>query len=146
MDSVLKYGEDFVIGGSLPPLTQAFVDKYGIKSVLYNRAASEDGYSETREKEAKDLGLEYKHIPIEPSKLSRELADTLTETIAKMPKPILMECASAKRASAASCLYTARTNKIPPMAAIEDARQCNLPFVDAEPVKQWVISNIEAES
>eukprot|EP00190_Bangiopsis_sp_CCMP1999_P006833 CAMPEP_0198723930 /NCGR_PEP_ID=MMETSP1475-20131203/1445_1 /TAXON_ID= ORGANISM="Unidentified sp., Strain CCMP1999" /NCGR_SAMPLE_ID=MMETSP1475 /ASSEMBLY_ACC=CAM_ASM_001111 /LENGTH=144 /DNA_ID=CAMNT_0044485267 /DNA_START=140 /DNA_END=574 /DNA_ORIENTATION=+ len=144
MGTVLKYGKDFVVAGGLPPLTKEFVDEYGIKSVLYNRATSEEGYSESREKEAKDLGLVYKHVPIDASKLSKELADTLTETLAEMPKPTLVECASANRASAAACLYTARSNKVPPTAAIQDAESFKLPFVNAERLKQWVISNIEA--
>ena len=73
--------------------------KDGFKAVINLRMASEPGINmEQNQAKAKELGLNYVHIPFSAGSPDPKAVDTFLATIAdKANQPVLMHCASAQR-------------------------------------------------
>ncbi|CEL95210.1 unnamed protein product [Vitrella brassicaformis CCMP3155] len=105
--------------------------------------------------------LRYASLPVDSNKLSFGLGESLVSALSTMPHPLLVQCQSASRASAAALLHvasspheqpdagsggTAELSMSPeskgtfmsPTKALKFAEEKELPFLGKPPLKQWV--------
>ncbi|MFC7337505.1 beta-lactamase hydrolase domain-containing protein [Haloferula chungangensis] len=82
----------------------------GFKSVVNLRTEDEEDQQLTPAEEGsqvRELGLEYRHIPVSPKALNDETVDRFRAELSELPTPILIHCASGKRAGALTTIYFA---------------------------------------
>jgi uncharacterized protein (TIGR01244 family) len=86
-------------GGATEVATLDLLKKDGFKSVINLRMASEPGVNlEQNQARAKELGLNYVHIPFSAGSPDPKVVDTFLATIAdKANQPVFIHCASAQR-------------------------------------------------
>jgi uncharacterized protein (TIGR01244 family) len=86
-------------GGATDVSTLDHLKKDGFKSVINLRVATEPGANiEQHQARAKDLGLNYVHIPFSAGSPDPKVFDTFLATIAdKRNQPVYIHCASAQR-------------------------------------------------
>jgi len=89
-------------GGATEVATLALLKKDGFKSVINLRMASEPGANiEENQAKAKELGLNYVHIPFSGGSPDPKVIDTFLTTIAnKANQPAYVHCGSAQRVGA----------------------------------------------
>lgn len=112
MSSIKKISNTISVAGQVTPddLQQAATD--GFKSVINLRSPQEDGFLDSAPQQAESVGLEYTNIPLKPNEINEELASKILEKIEYMPKPILIHCASATRASFIALMYLAARDRL----------------------------------
>ncbi len=86
-------------GGATEVATLDLLKKDGFKTVINLRVASEPGANvELHQAKAKELGLNYVHIPFSGGSPDPKVIDTFLATIAdKTNQPVYVHCASAQR-------------------------------------------------
>ena len=86
-------------GGAAEVATLDALKKDGFKAVINLRMASEPGINlEQNQAKAKELGLNYVHIPFSAGSPDPKAVDTFLATIAdKANQPVFIHCASAQR-------------------------------------------------
>jgi uncharacterized protein (TIGR01244 family) len=86
-------------GGATEVATLDLLKKDGFKTVINLRVASEPGANvEQHQAKAKELGLNYVHIPFSGGSPDPKVIDTFLATIAdKTNQPVYVHCASAQR-------------------------------------------------
>ena len=86
-------------GGTAEVAALDALKKDGFKAVINLRMASEPGINlEQNQAKAKELGLNYVHIPFSAGSPDPKAVDTFLATIAdKSNQPVLVHCASAQR-------------------------------------------------
>ncbi len=86
-------------GGATEVATLDVLKKDGFKAVINLRMANEPGVNlEQNQARAKDLGLNYVHIPFSGGSPDPKAVDTFLATIAdKSNQPVFVHCASANR-------------------------------------------------
>ena len=86
-------------GGAAEVATLDALKKDGFKAVINLRMASEPGINmEQNQAKAKELGLNYVHIPFSAGSPDPKVFDTFLATIAdKANQPVFVHCASAQR-------------------------------------------------
>lgn len=89
-------------GGATEVATLDLLKKDGFKSVINLRMASEPGVNlEQNQAKAKELGLNYVHIPFSAGSPDPKVIDTFLVTIAdKANQPAYVHCGSAQRVGA----------------------------------------------
>ncbi len=70
-----------------------------------------------------EAGLTYLHHPVAPDALDDALVDDFRRKLADLPKPVLLHCASGKRASAMTLMALAVQEGLDGDAAIEKGRE-----------------------
>ncbi len=89
-------------GGATEVATLDALKKDGFKAVINLRMANEPGVNlEQNQARAKDLGLNYVHIPFSGGSPDPKAVDTFLDTIANQAnQPVFVHCASANRVGA----------------------------------------------
>eukprot|EP00916_Digyalum_oweni_P015779 GHVL01025915.1.p1 GENE.GHVL01025915.1~~GHVL01025915.1.p1 ORF type:complete len:396 (+),score=92.35 GHVL01025915.1:31-1218(+) len=103
-----------------------------IKSLLYLCTSDED--QQIPSDVCNENGVEFKHYPISNNNLNTVSASALEGLIGSMPKPILIQCKTGRRASAAACIYAASQGY--------DEIYKTLNFIDKPDLVKWVRSYI----
>lgn len=83
----------------------------GIRSVVNLRAAGESGEvlaPEAEGKEARRNGLSYLSFPVAPPDLNSPAASKISAQLEELPHPVVIHCASGKRASLMALSHWAR--------------------------------------
>ncbi|MGX9857526.1 beta-lactamase hydrolase domain-containing protein (plasmid) [Limimaricola variabilis] len=73
-----------------------------------------------------ETGLSYLHHPVSPDALDDELVDDFRRSLDDLPQPVLLHCASGKRAGAMTLMALAADRGIDGEAAIEMGREKGL--------------------
>jgi uncharacterized protein (TIGR01244 family) len=89
------------------------------KSVLNLRSPEESGVFGDERQQIEALGLTYANVPMPLDRLNSNLAEEVLATLQDLPKPILIYCASARRASAIALLEIARQRDLTPEQVLE---------------------------
>ena len=79
----------------------------GFKSVLNLRSPEETGFLTDEADRAQEAGLQYAHLPVNPTAIDETLVCRVVQQIADLPKPALLHCASGMRAGLMASLYVA---------------------------------------
>ncbi|MEN9231310.1 MAG: protein tyrosine phosphatase family protein [Thermostichus sp. DG02_5_bins_236] len=133
--------EIFVAGElSLEQLQQA--SQQGLRSVINLRIPKEKGFLADEPQVVKSLGMEYIHIPVNPSSLSSELVAQIFEQIDQLAKPILMHCSLGLRSAGIALLRTGVKRGITVEEFLQRAEEMGLDFDDRPVVKQFFLDYI----
>ncbi|KAJ8904399.1 hypothetical protein NDN08_000918 [Rhodosorus marinus] len=142
--NIERFDEDYLYGGGMPD--KSFVEKHGIRSILYLVPEYERGYEKNSGNDAEALGLKYAYLPVDAGKVNPELAETACTLLGGLPTPCLVVCASGRRAGALLSIYDARTHNLTPNEAQEKARQMGLTFLSSPALLPWAMAAIESTS
>ncbi|MEQ3624203.1 MAG: sulfur transferase domain-containing protein [Celeribacter sp.] len=88
---------------------------------------------------AEDAGLAYLHHPVAPEALDGELVDAFRRKLADLPRPVLLHCASGKRAGAMTLMAIGATRGLDGDETLELGKQQGLDLTD-EQIGQFVKS------
>lgn len=112
----------------------------GYKSWIYMNPESDKSFPHA----ARDaLGDAFKNVIVEGSTLTRGLAKTLTEAMTALPRPTMVQCSTATRASTAYILFKAREQKWPQAGALQRAREMGLKFFAKPPLASFVSDGLK---
>ena len=85
------------------------------------------------------LGLEYCHLPVAGGTISDELVDEFRASVEALPKPVLVHCASGKRAGAFTIMHLASQQGMSGDATLQKA--ADMGFVCDEPALENFVRN-----
>lgn len=111
----------------------------GFQSVVNFRTAEEkqEITPEEERRIAEEAGLKYLHHPVSPEALDDKLVDDFRRKLADLPGPVLVHCASGKRAGAMTLMALAAEEGLNGEAAIEKGRASGLDL-SQEQIGQFV--------
>jgi uncharacterized protein (TIGR01244 family) len=119
MEYFQRIDEDCTIARQLTPEQIEQLPHRGFKSVLNLRSPDESGVLGDEQQRIEALGLRYANVPVLLDQLNSKLAEEVLSTLQDLPKPILIYCASARRASAIALLEIARQRELTPEQVLE---------------------------
>jgi uncharacterized protein (TIGR01244 family) len=114
-----RIDENCAIAAQLTPAQIQQLPHAGFHSVLNLRSPEESGVLGDEQQQIEALGLRYANIPMPLDRLNSNLAQEVLATLQDLPKPILIYCASARRASAIVLLEIARERNLTPEQVME---------------------------
>lgn len=119
MEYFQRIDEDCAIARQLTIEQIQQLPQAGFQSVLNLRSPDESGGLGDERQRIEALGLTYANVPMPLDQLNSTLAEQVLSTIETLPKPILIYCASARRASAIALLEIARQRELTPEQVLE---------------------------
>ena len=130
------------LAGDLSPEDVArALETGGVKSWIYMNAESNPAFP----KQAKTtLGERFKTVIVDPSALTRGVADDVERAMATLPRPIVVQCSTATRAGIALILHKAKENKWSRSGALQRAREMGLKFFAKPPLARFVSDSLRA--
>lgn len=140
MSTLIRTARSFLYSGAgaLAPGVAA-----GAKSVLFNVPVPADAAA-AEAAAASALGIASAHVPIDaPTGLSARTADACVATLASLPRPTLVLCASGNRASAAIAIAEGRAGKWTGEATLAWALEQKMPFLTVQPLRDWVVASVD---
>nr|RNJ69444.1 MAG: phosphatase [Leptolyngbya sp. IPPAS B-1204] len=114
----------------------------GFKSVINLRMPKEKGFLTDEPQIVESLGMQYAHIPVNPSSLSGELVAQVSEHIDQLPKPVLMHCSLGLRSAGIGLLRAGIDQGITAKEFLQRTEAMGLNFDDRPSVKQFFIDYI----
>lgn len=108
------------------------------QSVMNLRSYQEDGADEQDYQRIESLGLSYVSFPIKPDVLNREIIDKAIQEIRNLPKPLLIYCGSAMRATFLTLVYLANDHNLTLEAIREKGRSVGFDFEDKPAFNQMM--------
>jgi len=93
-------------------------------------------------------GLNVKHVPVTvPQLLTPETSDSLVREAdallqADPKRPLIVSCATARRAGAVLALYLAREHKWTPEEMLAFSNERGLSFTTVQPLRNWVVASV----
>ena len=109
-----KVSEELSSTGQVTPQQLQQAAQQGFKSVLNLRSPHEQGFLHDEQQHAKDAGLNYANVPLNPSESNQELIEKAIWEIENLPSPVLVHCAAGARATAIALIATASQQKLTP--------------------------------
>lgn len=139
-------GDDLFIGGQPTEKALRELRAKGVTTVVNLRMPEEMakiGFDEAAL--VKELGMTYVHIPMNgggPNPYGAKELDRFAAVMASAPDKVLLHCTVAWRASHLWAAYLIRDRKVPPAAAVEQARAINLrddqPYNNIQPIEGFL--------
>jgi protein tyrosine phosphatase (PTP) superfamily phosphohydrolase (DUF442 family) len=115
----------------------------GAKSVLFNVPVPADTAA-AEAAAASALGVASAHVPVDaPAGLSGRTADSCVASLARLPRPTLVLCASGNRASAAIAISVGREEKWSGEATLAWAFEQRMPFLTVQALRDWVVASVD---
>lgn len=125
------------VAGELNPEQLQQVSQQGFKSVLNLRIPREKGFLVDEPQIVEALGMEYAHVPVNPSALSGELIAQVSEQIDILPKPVLMHCSLGLRSAGIALLRVGIDRGITVEEFLQKTTALGLDFNDRLGVKRF---------
>ena len=114
----------------------------GYKAVVNLRCQDEADQPLAPDREGEvvaSLGLEYCHLPVAGGTISDELVDEFRASVEALPKPVLVHCASGKRAGAFTIMHLASQQGMRGDATLQKA--ADMGFVCDAPALENFVRN-----
>ncbi len=111
MSPYKKLSDDVHSTGQIFPEQMDHIKESGFKSIICNRPDMEkpgQPFAGDIKKHAAERDIEHVHLPMSPGRLTPELIEQVSEALEKLPKPILMHCASGTRSAMLWCFVNAK--------------------------------------
>jgi uncharacterized protein (TIGR01244 family) len=144
MEFFQRIDEDCAIAGQLTPEQIQQLPQAGFQSVLNLRSPHEPGVLGTEQQNIEALGLTYFNIPMLLDKLNATLAEGILQTLQFLPKPVLIYCASSRRASAIALLELARRRDLTPEEALELGLTMGFDYEEHPNLKLFIYEHISS--
>lgn len=127
--------DDVSVSGQILPEDLEAVKTAGFKSIINNRPDGEKpGQPEATDLEQmlQTMGIDVRHIPMTPGRLTQDLLDGIAAAYDELPKPILAFCASGTRSTMLWCCINAGTVGID--AVLESAQNAGYDLEQIRPL------------
>lgn len=102
-----------------------------VASIVNLRTSGEEGAVLEPEEEgelARSEGLDYAHVPVTSATLNGETAKRVSSQIERLPGPVVIHCASGKRAGLMALSHWARQQGTDAQGAADKARELGLEY------------------
>ena len=116
---IQSVSEQVSVAAQLSPNQFEQLPQQNFQTVLNLRSYQEEGASQRDRQRAESLGLTYANLPIESTELRRAKINEVIQKICALPKPLLIYCRSARRATFIALLYLAEEEGV----TLEESRQ-----------------------
>ena len=145
MTELRKINDRFVVGLQ-HPAKQDLVElaRDGFRAIVNLRHQDEDDQPLQPEEEGahvRSLGMDYVHIPVSGEGLDASVVDRFRDSVADLPGPIYVHCASGKRSGALTMMHVASKENMSGDDAILEAKamgfECDSPDLE-QFVKDYV--------
>lgn len=146
MESVKKINDELSVAGQLNPEQLQQASTQGYKSILNLRSPEEEGFVKDEQKQAEAAKLQYVNIPVKPDGMTEELTDKVLEQIDRLPKPLLIHCASSMRAGAMAFMNVATRQGMTSEQVFEKAAEAGFDCNAQPQMKQFLESYISKHS
>lgn len=110
--SIQPISDQISVSGQLSPEQIEQLSQQGFRSVMNLRSYQEESADEQDRHRVEATGLFYINLPIKPAELTQETIDEAIQEIGKLPKPLLIYCGSAMRATFISLVYLAENRNL----------------------------------
>lgn len=147
MENRIKIADQLLVGTQPTVEDLHELTQQGFKTVVNVRAEREDDQPLSPQDEGekvRELGLEYRHLPVSMKSMAPELVDQVRQELSKLPSPVYMHCHKGKRAGAMAMMHTAceagQTGEQTLQMAEQMGFECDQPEL-AEFVKRYVDKN-----
>ena len=110
MDASQKYqsiNEHISVSAQLSSEQFEQLPQQNFQSVLNLRSYEEKGADQQDRQRVESYGLAYANLPVKPAELDRAVIDDATQKIRSLPKPLLIYCGSAMRATFMALMHLA---------------------------------------
>lgn len=134
--------EDVSVAGELSPEQLQQASEQGFKSVVNLRMPKEKGFLPDEPQIVESLGMQYAHIPVNPSGLSGELVAQVFEQIDQLPKPVLMHCSLGLRSAGIGLLRVGIDQGMTVEEFLRRTAAMELNFSDRPGVKRFFVDYI----
>ncbi len=116
----------------------------GMKSVVNFRHEGENGglSPEEERQQAEQLGLSYLHHPVTADSLDAALVDDFRRSLNELPQPVLLHCASGKRAGAMTLMALAADKGWEGETALQEGKARGLDLTE-EKIGQFVKTYVD---
>lgn len=111
MTDFKKLSDDVSVSMQLFPEQIDFIKQSGFTTIINNRPDMEkpgQPFAGDIEKLAKDAGLDYVHLPMQPGQITQELLTSMAEILNNSKGPVLAHCASGMRSTILWCFVNVR--------------------------------------
>lgn len=95
------------VSAQLSPEQLELLKLQNFRSVLNLRSYQEEGADQQDQQRAESQGLSYANLALKPAELDVATIDELLRNVRALPKPLLIYCGSAMRATFIALLYVA---------------------------------------
>lgn len=134
--------EDVSVAGELSPEQLQQASEQGFKSVINLRMPKEKGFLADEQQVVESLGMQYAHIPVNPSSLSGEVVAQVFEHIDQLPKPVLMHCSLGLRSAGMALLRSGIDRGMTAEEFLHRTTAMGLDFNSRPSVKQFFVDYI----
>lgn len=124
MENTIRMGDDYVIARFEPtPETFEHMAAEGFRAVVSLQTGGEEQKLpiEDERQAAEKAGLAFYHQPVSGDSLDDATVDQFREALGRLPRPILLHCASGKRSGAMTMMHLASEQGMTGDEAIEKA-------------------------
>jgi uncharacterized protein (TIGR01244 family) len=145
MEFFQQIDDSCAIAGQLTPEQIQQLPKFGFESVLNLRSLHEPGVLGNEQQSIEALGVTYFNVPVLLDKLNATLAEEILQALQSLPKPVLIYCASSKRASAIALLELARRRDLTPEEALELGLAMGFDYEEHPNLKLFIFEHIASK-
>ncbi|MDS3862141.1 sulfur transferase domain-containing protein [Thermosynechococcaceae cyanobacterium BACA0444] len=107
MTSIKKIAQNYAAADQLHALDFQGLMAQGYQSVINLRSPLEKGFLVNEDALVAEAGLEYRHLPLSPTKADPQAIEAVLGAIQTLPKPILIHCAAGARAGVVALIALA---------------------------------------
>lgn len=137
-NSIRSISEQISISGQLSPQQIQQLSQQRFQSVMNLRSYQEDGADEHDRQRIESLGLSYVNFLVKPAELNRETVDKAIQEIRDLPKPLLIYCGSAMRATFLTLVYLASDHHLTLEGIREKRQSVGFDFEDKPAFNQMI--------
>ncbi|AFY61735.1 beta-lactamase hydrolase domain-containing protein [Synechococcus sp. PCC 6312] len=126
MASIKKINQDYA-GADQPNATdfQKLVEQ-GYQSVINLRSAGENGFLENEADLVAEVGLEYRHLPLNSGIAEDREIEAILAEVKKLPKPIVFHCGAGARGGALALIALAIEEHLSHAEIIQKAEELGI--------------------
>ena len=147
MDASQKYqsvNEHISVSAQLSSEQFEQLPQQNFQSVLNLRSYEEKGADQQDRQRVESYGLTYANLPVKPAELDVAVIDDAVQKIQSLPKPLLIYCGSAMRATFMALMYLANEQSITVEEIQSKGRSLGFDFEDKpsfnQPMETYVRS------
>ena len=145
MQKTIRVSDRISVGGQPTESELRELGQAGFKTVVNLRTPNEENQPLPPGEEGrvvKESGMEYFHIPVSIDAMNETQVDDFRRQVTKLPAPILVHCASGKRAGAFAMIHAALEQGMSGDQALQTAEQMGFEC-DQPRLKEFVKNYID---
>lgn len=148
MDERIQINDDVTVGAQPSRKQLGALPAEGFRSVMNLRTADEEDQPLSPEEEGelvRDMGLEYRHVPISAEDMDQDLVNRFREELDEIPKPVFVHCRRGKRSGAMAMMDEAVSRGMSGEETLQKAEEMGFEC-DVEELNNFVRTYVDEHS